>query len=82
MYKIFFNEDELDPKNYNLVISNLILSQTGQFTYNDIIEKLKSMFEDLTDKLINVVKNCLIRLRDDGFLDVLGTRYSVVEVNI
>lgn len=82
MCKKIFNESELDEKNYNFIVSNLILSQTDKFTYNDILNELSDMFEKLTDRIQTVVKNCLIRLRDDGFLSVLGTTYSVVEINI
>lgn len=82
MCKKVFKESELDERNYNFIVSNLILSQTDKFTYNDILDELSRMFEKLTDRIQTVVKNCLIRLRDDGFLSVLGTSYSVVEVNI
>lgn len=82
MCKKIFNESDLDEKNYNFIVSNLILSQTDKFTYNDILDKLDNMFDKLTDRIQTVVKNCLIRLRDDGFLSVLGTTYSVIEVNI
>lgn len=82
MCKKMFNEKEVDEKNYNFIVSNVILSQAGKFTYKDIITKLGSMFEKVTDKIETVVKNCLIRLREDGFLDVLGYSYSVVEIDI
>lgn len=82
MCKKIFDESELDERNYNFIVSNLILSQTDKFTYKDILDELGSMFEKLTDRIQTVVKNCLIRLRDDGFLSVLGTAYSVIEVNI
>lgn len=82
MCKKVFNEKELDESNYNFIVSNLILSQTDKFTYNDIVNKLSSMFKNLTDRIQTVVENCLIRLRDDGFLNVLGTTYSVIEINI
>lgn len=82
MCKKIFNESELDERNYNFIVSNLILSQTDKFTYNDILDELSNMFEKLTDRIQTVVKNCLIRLRDDGFLSVLGSNYSVIEINI
>lgn len=82
MCKKVFNESELDERNYNFIVSNLILSQTDKFTYNDILDELSKMFEKLTDRIQTVVKNCLIRLRDDGFLSVLGSNYSVIEINI
>lgn len=77
-----FEINEINEKSYNFIVSNLILSQTGKFTYNDIIKKLKDMFNEITFKIEYVVENCLIRLREDGFLNVLGSNYSVVEVNI
>ena len=82
MCKKRFNESELDESDYNFIISNIILSQKKKFTYNDILNQLSGMFEKITDKMIIVVENCLLRLRDDGFLSVLGSNYSVVEVNI
>lgn len=80
--KKIFNENELNKEDYNFIVSNLILSQTDKFTYNDILDKLGDMFEKLTNIIQTVVKNCLIRLRDDGFLSVLGPTYSVIEANI
>lgn len=77
-----FEINEINEKSYNFIVSNLILSQTGKFTYNDIIKKLKDMFDEITFKIEYVVENCLIRLREDGFLNVLGSNYLVVEVNI
>jgi DNA-directed RNA polymerase delta subunit len=82
MCKKIFNESELDERNYNFIVSNVILSQTDKFTYNDILQELSRMFENVTDRIQTVVKKCLIRLRDDGFLSILGSNYSVVEVNI
>lgn len=71
-----------DEKNYNFVVSNIILSQRGKFTYNDIIKALKSIYKSITETLKNAVNNCLIRLREDGFLSVLGTSYFVTEIDI
>ncbi len=76
------NAIQNNERNYNLIISNLILSQTEKFTYNDIIIKLRDMFEEITSKMENVVERCLIRLREDGFLSVLGSNYAVVEISL
>lgn len=82
MCKRSFETNEIAERNYNFIISNLILSQTEKFTYNDIITKLQDMFEEITAKIEGVVEKCLVRLREDGFLRVLGSRYTVVEANI
>lgn len=74
-----FLKSELNEENYNLIVSNVILSQTKEFTYNDILDKLSSILIDITENIKSLVKNCLIRLRDDGFLSVLGCNYLVIE---
>lgn len=79
MCQKIFIESELNEANYNLIVSNVILSQTETFTYGDILENLKKIFSNVTESIMNLVKKCLIRLRDDGFLRVLGCNYSVVE---
>ena len=76
--KIFKQGDQIQ-ENYNLIVSNVILSQTDSFNYEDILSKLNQMFEKITEVICNVVQNCLIRLREDGFLRVLGCKYSVAE---
>lgn len=82
MCKKSFKLEEINESNYNFIISNLILSQTEKFTYNDIIKKLKNMFEEITMKIECVVEGCLLRLREDGFLSVLGSSYLVIEADI
>ena len=79
MCQKIFIESELNEENYNLIVSNVILSQTETFTYGDILENLQKMFINITESVMNLVKKCLIRLRDDGFLRVLGCNYLVVE---
>lgn len=82
MNKKVFDKIIEDESNYNFIVSNVILSQTGKFTYNDILDKLNDMLGELNAKIQTVVKNCLIRLREDGFLTVLGSNYSVVKLDI
>lgn len=77
-----FNANDINEGNYNFVVSNVILSQKEAFTYDDIICKLSNMFEELTEKICSVVKRCLLRLREDGFLSVLGSNYSVVNISL
>ena len=69
-------------ENYTLIVSNIILSQEKTFTYEDIISALTQVYSQITDRIKEVVKTCFIRLREDGFLNVLGTRYSVAQVTI
>lgn len=79
MCQKIFIESELNEENYNLIVSNVILSQTKEFTYADILERLQTMLIDVTENIKSIVKNCLIRMRDDGFLRVLGYNYAVIE---
>ena len=82
MCKKSFKFEEVNEMNYNFIVSNLILSKTENFTYNDIIKELKDMFTEINEIIVGVVEKCLIRLREDGFLSVLGSRYSVIEASI
>ncbi|MDC0803174.1 hypothetical protein POG14_13335 [Clostridium paraputrificum] len=77
-----FDKMVTDEQNYNFIVSNVILSQTEEFTYNDMLSKLQYIFNEVTEKIQSVLNRCLIRLREDGFLNVLGYKYSVVELNI
>lgn len=79
MCKKMFSLNELNEENYNLIVSNVILSQTESFTYRDILQNLKEIFIEITNSIEDLVKSCLIRLRDDGFLAVLGCNYFVVD---
>lgn len=65
--------------NYNFIISNLILSKTENFTYADIIKDIEVVFVEITETILSVLEKCLIRLREDGFLNILGSNYSVIE---
>lgn len=82
MCKKSFKSDEVNEMNYNFIISNLILSKTENFTYNDVINDVKDLFTEINEIIVSVVEKCLIRLREDGFLSVLGSRYLVVEASI
>lgn len=71
-------ENDLNEDNYNFIVSNLILVQKKEFTYDDIISQLKSIFEEITYEIKNVVKKCIVSLRESGLLSELGSTYSVV----
>ena len=40
------------------------------------------MFDEITTKIESVLERCLIRLREDGFLNILGSSYCVVDAKI
>lgn len=82
MCKKVFDSMVTNEQNYNFIVSNVILSQTEEFTYNDMLNKLQNIFNEITEKIQGVLNKCLIRLREDGFLNVLGYKYSVVELSI
>lgn len=82
MCKKAFDSMVTNEQNYNFIVSNVILSQTEEFTYNDMLNKLQNIFNEITEKIKGVLNKCLIRLREDGFLNVLGCKYSVVELSI
>lgn len=77
-----FEKNEIKEKDYNFIISNLILSQEQSFTYWSMLDKLKDMFGEVTQTLERTLSNCLLRLREDGFLNVLGTKYNVIQCDI
>lgn len=77
MCKIVIDNAKCDESNYNFIISNVVLSQTTQFTYASILEKIEQVFGSITTIIEDTLKSCLIRLRDDGFLCVLGSYYMV-----
>lgn len=72
----------IDEREYNFIVSNIILSQKGCFTYNDIMKNLYDFFSEITDEILCALNDCLIRLREDGFLNVLGSKYCVVDLEI
>ena len=81
MIKVF-DKSEISVKDYNFIISNLILSQKSSFTYNTLLDEIQVMFGEINDELKCTLRRALLRLRDDGFLSILGSIYKVQQVNI
>jgi len=79
---ISFKLNEVNPTKYNFIVSNLILSKTGTFTYYDIIDDLKNMLGENNKNIEYVVQKALIRLREDGFLSILGSNYRVINFEV
>lgn len=66
----------MKQKNYNMIISNLILSKKEPFTYNEILEEVKKEIgEDW--EIISTLNQCLNRMRDNGFLKHFNFTYTV-----
>jgi hypothetical protein len=80
LIKTIYIKNYLKPESYNFIVSNVILSQSTQFTYNDILNTLKEIYHDDISEVQNTVKKCLIRLRDDGFIHVLSSYYRVEDI--
>lgn len=74
-----FDKENLKEGDYTFIISNIVLSQKAEFTYSDILGKVCEFLSlpDMNTKLENLVKDCLIRLRENGFLSSLGSFYTV-----
>jgi len=74
-----FDKENLKEGDYIFIISNIILSQKVEFTYSDILGKVGKFLsiQHINTKLENLVKDCLIRLRENGFLSSLGSFYTV-----
>lgn len=76
--EIRFNRNNISKDNYNFIISNLLLSKKEDFTYEDCVKELTIMLGVWNSDIENALSRALIRLRDDGFLNVLGENYKVV----
>lgn len=80
--KIHLNKNDISEKDYNFIVSNLILAKEGNFTYTDCLEQLNVIFGTVDNNLKYTLNNVLIRLRNDGFINILGTKYFVAELNL
>lgn len=80
--KVSINKNDVTEKDYNFIVSNLILSKEGKFTHNDCFEQLTTMFGEVDNTLKYALDNALIRLGNDGFINILGTTYSVSKLNL
>lgn len=75
MIKITIPKEKI-KENYNFIVSNIILKfdEIMEISCNEIGCKLK--------EIKATVKKALLRMREDGFLSVLGSKYKVIEVSI
>ena len=77
---ISVNIDEIKDNNCNFIVSNIILSKKDSFTYEEIREEVNSLLKCTSGNIESTLEKCLVRLRDDGFLDVLGSTYTPREL--
>jgi len=61
--------------NNNFVLTNLILSKSGMFTVEDIVQDTHGCAIDVNEKLI---QNTIIRLRENDYLKERGSYYEVI----
>ena len=61
---------------YNMIISNLILSKKEPFTYNEILEEVKKKIGE-SSKIISTLNQCLNRMENDNFLKHFNYTFTV-----
>ena len=66
----------MKQKDYNMIISNLILSKKEPFTYNEILEEVKKEIGDGWE-VIATLNRCLNRMKNDNFLEHFNFTYTV-----
>lgn len=71
----------MKQKDYNMIISNLILSKKEPFTYNEILEEVKKEIGDGWE-VIATLNRCLNRMKNDNFLEHFNFTYTVTVDNV
>lgn len=66
----------MEQKDYNMIISNLILSKKEPFTYDEILEEVKKEIGDSWE-VISTLNRCLNRMKNDNFLEHFNFTYTV-----
>ena len=66
----------MKQKDYNMIISNLILSKKEPFTYDEILEEVKKEIGDSWE-VISTLNRCLNRMKNDNFLEHFNFTYTV-----
>lgn len=61
--------------NNNFVLTNLILTMEGTFTYEDAFNRISQHIAGVSKK---TVRKTIERLRDNDYLDELGSKYTVI----
>lgn len=66
----------MKQKDYNMIISNLILSKKEPFTYDEILEEVKKEIGESWE-VISTLNRCLNRMKNDNFLEHFNFTYTV-----
>lgn len=66
----------MKQNDYNMIISNLILSKKEPFTYNEILEEVKKEIGESWE-VISTLNRCLNRMKNDNFLEHFNFTYTV-----
>lgn len=66
----------MKQEDYNMIISNLILSKKEPFTYNEILEEVKKEIGESWE-VISTLNRCLNRMKNDNFLEHFNFTYTV-----
>lgn len=66
----------MKQNDYNMIISNLILSKKEPFTYDEILEEVKKEIGDSWE-VIATLNRCLNRMKNDNFLEHFNFTYTV-----
>lgn len=67
----------MKQNDYNMIISNLILSKKEPFTYDEILEEVKKEIGDSWE-VISTLNRCLNRMKNDNFLEHFNFTYTVI----
>ena len=60
----------------NFIMTNAILSMQDSFTFSDAVQEIRKYIEDVN---INFVKSTINRLRENDYLEEVGSYYRVLE---
>lgn len=71
----------MKKKDYNMIISNLILSKKEPFTYNEILEEVKKEIGESWE-VISTLNRCLNRMKNDNYLEHFNFTYTVIVDNV
>lgn len=71
----------MKQEDYNMIISNLILSKKEPFTYNEILEEVKKEIGESWE-VISTLNRCLNRMKNDNYLEHFNFTYTVTVDNV
>jgi len=72
--------ESTNKKNRSFIISNFILTQTNDFTYDDILIQLMNEYTNL-DNIEYELKESLKRLKENFLITEFCSKYSVKNSN-